>query len=342
MRVLNGPMQSWKVLAPGSVSQDRLVMTEVAEPLPLAGELVIEVAACAMCRTDLQIVEGDLPAHQLPVTPGHQVVGTVVAVGSSVDQTRVGQRVGLAWIASACERCRFCLEGRENLCPEAKFTGWDVDGGYAGQVVAKAEFAFDLSVLGDRSSVSIAPMMCAGVIGYRALRIAGVGPGDAGRRVGLYGFGASARQVLQMLRFWGIDTYVASRTRTEADQAMELGALWAGLYDERPPVPLDAAITFAPAGSVVIAALRSLDRGGVVAINAIHLDEVPSFAYDDLWLERSLRSVANVTRRDVVEFIDLVAQADLHTEFERLSFAEANDGLRRMKAGELRGSFVLV
>jgi propanol-preferring alcohol dehydrogenase len=294
-----------------------------------------------MCRTDLQIASGDLQSHKLPLIPGHQVVGRIRAVGSDVNRARIGTRVGLAWIANACGHCRFCLEGRENLCYDARFTGWDVDGGYAQQAVAESRSAFDLSALDGRSSESIAPLMCAGVIGYRALHIAGIGPASAGARLGLYGYGASARQVLQMARHWGVEVYVASRTQREAQSALAAGAVWAGAYTDRPPVPLNAAVTFAPVGSVVDEAVKSLDRGGVVAVNAIHLDELPAMNYDDLWWERSIRSVANVTSRDVQEFIALVAEIDLQTDYELLDLDEANDGLRRIESGDVRGSFVL-
>lgn len=321
---------------PGSVSTDRLKLTTTPRPSLESDQVLVAVQACAMCRTDLQIVSGDLAAHRLPLVPGHQVIGVITNVGADIDRKRIGTRVGLAWIANACGTCPFCLEGRENLCHKAEFTGWDVDGGYADEVVAYSRFAFDLSALEGRSSASIAPLMCAGVIGYRALRIAGLSANDVGARLGLYGYGASARQVLQMANHWGIDAYVACRNESEIDAAIAAGALWAGDYSERPPVPLNAAITFAPVGSVVAEAVKSLDRGGVVAINAIHLDELPKMDYDDLWWERSIRSVANVTHQDVEEFIAMVAAIDLHTEYEVLPLSEANEGLRRMDAGAPR------
>ncbi|NQU36027.1 MAG: zinc-binding alcohol dehydrogenase family protein [Actinobacteria bacterium] len=326
---------------PGPVTTDRLTLAHIDEIAPGPDQVLIDIEACAMCRTDLQIATGDVPSHRLPLTPGHQVIGRIRAVGSAIDRARIGTRVGLAWIANACGECRFCLDGRENLCYRAAFTGWDVDGGYAQQVVAESRFAFDLAPLQDRSSQSIAPLMCAGVIGYRALRIAELGAASSGARLGLYGYGASARQVLQMARHWGVDVYVATRSDQEAQSALEAGAVWAGSYTDRPPAPLDAAITFAPVGSIVAEAVKSLDRGGIVAINAIHLDELPAMNYDDLWWERSIRSVANVTSQDVGEFIELAAQIDLKTDYELLDLEDANEGLRRIESGSVRGSFVL-
>lgn len=335
---------------PGPVGTDRLTVDREDEPpAPGAGEVLVRVDACAVCRTDLQIVTGDLPARRLPVVPGHQVVGRVAAVGDGVDPARLGSRVGLAWIAGACGECRFCRSGRENLCPEATFTGWDVDGGYADAAIARSDYAFDLPDLGPAyddapggADAAIAPLLCGGVIGYRSLRVAGMGADQRGARLGLYGFGASATIVVQVARHWGLEPYVVTRSAAEAERALALGAVWAGTYDEPPPVRLDAAITFAPAGFVVGAAVKALDRGGTVAINAIHLDEVPAMDYDDLWLERSIRSVANVTRDDVREFLALVPDAGVRTEYEVLPLDDANEALRRVDAGLVRGAFVLV
>lgn len=335
-------MYSMRVDEPGDVSVPRLDWSAEADPVAGAGQVVVDVEVCAMCRTDLQIVEGDLAVHRESVIPGHQVVGRIRSVGDGVDPGRIGQRVGMAWLAFACGHCKFCLRGQENLCELAKFTGWDVDGGYATSAVAYSDFAFDLSALAGRSSASIAPLLCAGVIGYRALRIAEIDAASAGKRLGLFGYGASARQVMAIAQHWKIDTYVVTRSTSEIAAALDAGAVWAGTYDEQPPVPLDSAITFAPVGSVVIKALSCLDRGGIVAINAIHLDEIPSFNYDDLWWERSIRSIANVTKADVREYIDLVAQAGLQTTFEELPLSEANTGLQRIKSGDVEGSFVLI
>ena len=241
---------------PDPHSATRLVTRPV--PHPGSGQLLIEVTASAVCRTDLQLVSGDLPAHLLPITPGHQVVGRVAGLGSEVTGWAVGDRVGLVWLASACGRCRFCRTERENLCLHAEFTGWDVDGGYADFVVADAQFSHALDVLGDHvSDVAAAPLLCGGVIGYRALRVAEVNADSAGMKVGMYGFGASATLALQVARHWGADVYVVTRSAAEVERALALGARWAGTYDDSPPARFDAAVTFAPAASVVTAALAA-------------------------------------------------------------------------------------
>ncbi len=322
----------------------RAAVRVVDKPLPAPGpgQVRLRITASAVCRTDLQLVTGDLPAHLLPVTPGHQVVGVIDDIAPDVTDWAIGDRAGLVWLARACGTCRFCLSGRENLCLHAEFTGWDVDGGYADYVIADAEFSHHLDVLGSAmSDEAVAPLLCGGVIGYRSLRVAGVGPDSAGVRVGLYGFGASATIALQVARYWGAEVYVVTRSPDEVDRAQALGATWAGTYDQVLPTSLDAAITFAPVGAVVAQAVKALDRGGVVAINAIHLDELPAMNYDDLWWERSLRSVANVTRDDVREFLPLVAAAGVTTQFEELPLTSAPDALARVAAGDVRGAFVL-
>jgi alcohol dehydrogenase, propanol-preferring len=321
---------------PAPIDSSPLRTATVVDPEPAADEVVVAVSACGVCRTDLQLCEGDLQPRRLPIVPGHQVVGQVVAMGRSVTHRSIGQRVGVAWIAGTCERCRFCTTGRENLCERSTFTGWDRDGGYATQVVARADFVHPLPAAFD--DLDAAPLLCGGVIGYRSMRVAGVEPG---MRVGLYGFGASATSVIQVAKHWGCEVHVATRSRREQERALGLGAAWAGGYDERPPQPLDAAITFAPAGSVVVAALSALDRGAVVAINAIHLDEVPAFPYHLLWWERQVRSVANVTRRDVTEFLELAAAIPVQSHYEVYELSEANLALQRLKRGEVSGSAVL-
>jgi propanol-preferring alcohol dehydrogenase len=301
------------------------------------GSIRIRVSACGVCRTDLQICEGDLVAHKLPVVPGHQVVGRVDAVGAGVTGWRPGDRAGVAWLAGADGSCDKCTSGRENLCAKATFTGWDVDGGYATHVTARADFA--LAIPDGFDDLAAAPLMCGGVIGYRSLARSGVQPGG---RLGLYGFGASALITIQVARHWGCRVFVATRSAAERERARSLGAEWTGGYDERPPEPLDAAITFAPSGDVVRAALRAVDRGGTVAINAIHLDRVPELPYEELWWERRLASVANFTRADARAFLELAAKIPIKTEFETFPLAEANVALDRLKRGEVRGAAVLV
>lgn len=324
-------------------SGERLVAVRRPEPVPGPGEVLVEVAACAVCRTDLQLVEGDLPPRRPRIVPGHQAVGRIAALGSGVDPGThaVGTRVGVAWTAGACGTCRFCRTGRENLCPELAFTGWDRDGGFATAVTARADFTHRIPDGFD--DLAAAPLLCGGAIGYRSLRVAGIDAtaGVAGTALGLYGFGASATIVIQLAVHAGCQVFVATRSPAEQERARALGAAWVGGYDERPPVPLDAAITFAPSGDVVVAALSAVDRGGIVAINAIHLDRIPAFDYDRLWLERSLRSVANVTRRDVAEFLALAAALPIRTQVDVMPLAAANDALRRLRAGRVRGAVVL-
>lgn len=312
------------------------------DPRPGRGEVLLRVDACAVCRTDLQLATGDLRAHVLPIVPGHQVVATVVEVGPGVDAAShpVGSRVGVAWIASTCGTCRFCRSGRENLCPDAAFTGWDRDGGFATSMVARADFTYPLPAAIDASAA--APLLCGGTIGYRSLHVAGIDLSDCqGTRLGLYGFGASATCVIQLAVHAGCEVFVVTRSAAEQRRARTLGAVWTGDSDARPPLPLDAAITFAPVGSAVAAALGALDRGGTVAINAIHLDHIPELDYDQLWLERSLRSVANVTRDDVVEFLALAATIPVRTNFETFALTGANDALALLGSGSIAGAAVL-
>src|SRR5437762_2491141 len=293
------------------------------------GELSLEVLACAACRTDLQLVRGDLPAHRLPRIPGHQVVGRVTDVGAGVEGWTVGDRAGAFWLASSCGVCKACRSGRENLCPEARFTGWDVDGGYANRLVVRADFALRLPA---GQPEDLAPLLCGGVIGYRALKRSGIPPGG---RLGLYGFGASASLAIQVARSWDCEIYVATRAERDQERALEMGATWAGGATERPPVPLDAAVTFAPVGAVVVVALQALDRGATVAINAIHLDQIPAFDYDDLWWERSITSVANVTRQDAREFLELADEIGIQTNPIPYPLAEAHRALADLETGAI-------
>ncbi len=319
-----------------------LVQVQRPDPVPGAGEVRLAVSACAVCRTDLQIVTGDLPPRSLPVVPGHQVVGRVIAHGPGVDPVELplGTRVGVAWTAGCCGQCAFCSTGRENLCADLTFTGWDRDGGYASAMTARADFVHRLPAGFD--DLSAAPLLCGGTIGYRSLHVAGVDLADCrGRRLGLYGFGASATIVIQLAVHAGAQVHVATRSPAEQAAALALGAAWVGGYDDLPPEELDAAITFAPSGDVVVAALRAVGRGGIVAINAIHLDRIPAFEYDLLWGERQLRSVANVTRADVREFLDLAGAIPIRTRTEVFALAEANTALTLLNAGQIRGAAVL-
>jgi len=322
---------------PRPVGERPLDLRERPEPSPGDGELRLRVSACAVCRTDLQIVTGDLPPHRRSVVPGHQAVGVVEVVGEDAEGWRVGDRAGVTWLAGFDRTCRFCRDGRENLCEAATFTGWDRDGGFAEAMTVRADVAVRLPAgIADREA---APLLCGGVIGFRALRLSGIQPGG---RLGLYGFGASALQAIQVARHWGCEVHVASRTRADLERAASFGAASVGAYDDPPPRPLHAAITFAPVGSVVVAALRALDRGGTVVVNAIHLDGIPAFDYDDLWWERSIRSVANVTRRDARDYLELAATIPIRTEVEVHPLADGNEALARLERGETAGAAVLV
>jgi alcohol dehydrogenase, propanol-preferring len=329
-------MLAMQLAVPARIAEHPLRRVELELPRLAEGELLLRVSACGVCRTDLQLTEGDLVARRLPIVPGHQIVGRVEAVGEGVTTWKVGERAGVAWLASSCGTCARCLEGRENLCESARFTGWDQDGGYATFAIARADFALRIPEAFD--DLSAAPLLCGGVVGYRSLVVSGVRPGQ---RLGLFGFGASALLVLQVAIHWGCRVFVCTRSEAERARARELGAEWAGGYDEAPPERLDAAITFAPVGSVVVAALQALDRGGTVAVNAIHLDRIPSFSYDALWWERSIRSVANFTRADARAFLELAAQIPIRTAIDVVPLAEANVALERLAAGRVSGALVL-
>lgn len=321
----------------GPIASDslRIERRELAELQ--SGQILVTVRACGICRTDLQIIEGALPARRSSIVPGHQIVGVVAALGPNV-RLRVGTRVGISWLGGTDGSCRYCRAGTENLCDEPVFTGYDIDGGYAAAVVARADFAYALS---DRlDDVHAAPLLCAGVIGFRALRVAGVQPGE---HVGLYGFGASAHLALPILKHWGCSVSVATRGENHRAFAAQLGADWIGAETDRPPRQLDRAITFAPSGDVVVAALGALRKGGVVAINAIHLDRMPQFDYDSLlWGERQIRSVANMTRADAREFLDLAAELELKPTATSFAFARVNDALCALQEGAFDGEAVLV
>jgi alcohol dehydrogenase, propanol-preferring len=311
--------------------------TERPLPTPGVGEVRLRVKACAVCRTDLHVVDGELPDLGRPVVPGHQIVGVVEAVGSGVERLAVGRRVGVPWLGWTCGTCAFCTSGRENLCVKARFTGYQIDGGFAEQAVADARYCFPIPE--SYADVEAAPLLCAGLIGYRSLRMAG----DA-VRLGLYGFGAAAHIVIQVARHQGRRVFAFTRPGDRAAQAfaLSLGAEWAGESGASAPEPLDAAILFAPAGELVPAALRAVDRGGTVVCAGIHMSDIPSFPYRILWEERVVRSVANLTRRDGEEFLALAPTVPVRTEVETLPLAAANEALDRLRTGRVRGAAVLV
>lgn len=328
-------MRALELIRPGPVVGAPLRLVERPEPEPGPGQLRLRVAACAVCRTDLQLAEGDIEARRLPIVPGHQAVGRVDAIGAGVEGWSIGDRAGAYWLFGSDGTCRFCRTGRENLCEAAEFTGWDRDGGYAESMIVRADVA--VRIPDGYDDMAAAPLLCGGVIGYRSLRLSGIQPGG---RLGLFGFGASASLCIQVARHWGCEVHVRVRSESERARAAELGAASVGGYGEATP-PLDAAVTTAPAGEVVLAALRSVDRGGVVAINAIHLDRVPEFPYEWLWWERQLRSVANVTRRDATEFMELAASVPIETRADAYPLEAGNEALRALSEGRVRGAAVL-
>lgn len=323
----------------GPVDDRRLVEDECDLPAPADGEVALRVLACGVCHTDLHIVEGEV-VTPLPRVPGHQVVATVESVGGNVQGVSVGDRVGVGWLASTCGACEYCESGRENLCDGARFTGRDADGGYAERMLADARFVYPLPSA--FSDIEAAPLLCAGIIGYRALKLSELKPGQ---RLGLFGFGASAHLAIQVASApggWGCETYVFTRSEAHRRLARELGAVWTGGAEDDPGVALDSAVSFAPAGWIVAAALARLGRGGTLAVNAVHASDIPSFAYERLYWERTVRSVANFTKEDAREFLALAADIPLRVEVEVHGLRDANDVLVRLKRGEVQGAAVLV
>jgi alcohol dehydrogenase, propanol-preferring len=320
-------MKAAVLTQPDAIESRPLAIADVEPPVPGPGEVVVRVTACGVCRTDLHVVEGELRPLCTRLIPGHQVVGEVD-----------GQRVGAFWLGGTDGTCPYCMRGEENLCDAPQFTGYSFNGGYAEAMVARRDFLVPLPpTLGD---LEAAPLLCAGIIGFRSLRVAGVRPGE---RVGLFGFGASAHLALPVLRAWSCEAYVATRGAAHQALARARGAHWVGAERERPPVPLDRAITFAPSGDVVVAALGSLRKGGVVAINAIHLDRMPEFDYDTLlWGERQIRSVANVTRQDARDFLALAAELKLAPQVTVFPLDQANEALLALKRDRISGAAVLV
>jgi len=317
-------------------AHEKLRCDHVPIPEPGPGQLLVKVRSCGVCRTDLHIVDGELTEPKLPLVPGHEIVGTVEALGAGVEQHRVGERVGVPWLGGSCGRCAYCRRGEENLCAQARFTGYQLDGGYAEYTLADARFCFALPERYDDASA--APLLCAGLIGYRALRFAG----DA-RRLGIYGFGAAAHIVAQVAVAEGREVYAFTRAGDAPAQALarKVGACWAGGSQETAPQPLDAAIIFAPVGALIPTALEAVRRGGTVVCGGIHMSDIPSFPYRLLWGERTLRSVANLTRKDAEDFLALAARVPIATQVETLGLEAANEALDRLRAGKIAGAFVL-
>ena len=328
-------MKAAVLVEPADISKYPLRIMEVPNPEPQPGYVVLRVRACGVCRTDLHISEGELPQQRKNLVPGHQIVGEIVAGDTSI--LPLGTRVGVSWIGGIDGTCWYCKHEMENLCDSLAFTGYNVDGGYAGYALVRSDFVFELPASLD--DLQAAPLLCAGIIGFRSLRVAGVEPGE---RVGLFGFGASAHLAIEVLKHWKCETYVSTRGESHRRLASELGAVWVGAEVDKPPVELDRAITFAPSGAVVVAALASLRKGGVVAINAIHLDHIPEFDYDSLlWGERQIRSVANMTRADARDFLQVAADIHLRPKITVFLLDQVNEALLALKADSIDGAAVI-
>jgi propanol-preferring alcohol dehydrogenase len=314
-----------------------LRLADLPTPKPGAGQFLIRVFACAVCRTDLHVVDGELMQPKLPLIPGHEIVGTIEAKGDGAERFEIGDRVGIPWLGWSCGECIYCKSGKENLCDRARFTGYTIDGGYAEHTVADQRFCFPIPSL--YSNAQAAPLLCAGLIGYRSLVKAG-----NGKRLGIYGFGAAAHIVVQVARYQKREIYAFTRPgdKDAVKFALALGAVWAGGSNELPPEKLDAAIIFAPAGELVPQALRAVGKGGVVVCGGIHMSDIPSFPYEILWEERSVCSVANLTRRDGEEFLALAPRVPVRTEVQTFPLEEANEALARLRTGKIRGAAVLV
>jgi propanol-preferring alcohol dehydrogenase len=314
-----------------------LEWTDLPDREPGPGEIRVKVFACGVCRTDLHVVDGELPDPQTPIIPGHEIVGRIDAIGPGVADLRMGQRVGIPWLAHTCGVCPYCADGRENLCDHPIFTGYTRDGGFATAAIADARFAFPLGETGD--DVSLAPLLCAGLIGWRSLAVAG-----EGKKLGLYGFGAAAHILIQVAKWQNRSVYAFTRPGDKAAQdfARKLGAAWAGGSDETPPILLDAAIIFAPVGDLVPLALKALRKGGRVVCAGIHMSDIPSFSYDLLWEERQILSVANLTRQDGIDFLKLAADIGIVTQTTTYPLTEANRALDDLRAGRFEGAAVLV
>ena len=329
-------MKAALLKSPRPATHPSLEIAEVARPTVIEGHILLRVLACGVCRTDLHIVDGELPTLRSALIPGHQIVGEVV---EGADETLpLGSRVGVSWMGGVDGDCPYCRRGMENLCDKPIFTGYTVDGGYAEFALVRRDFVFPLP--GGLDAAHVAPLLCAGIIGFRSLRIAGVEPGD---RVGLFGFGSSASLTIAVLQAWKCEVYVSSRGEAHRKLATSLGATWVGSEHDKPPVELDRAITFAPSGEVVVSALASLRKGGVVAINAIHLDQMPAFDYDKLlWGERQIRSVANMTRADARDFLKLAHEIGIRPRVALFSLAEANAAIEAVRHETADGSVVIV
>jgi propanol-preferring alcohol dehydrogenase len=329
-------MKAMLLTASAPIEDSPLVLSELPQPDPGPGQIRIRVRVCGVCHTDLHTVEGELELPKLPVVPGHQIVGVVDRLGTGVTRFQVGDRVGVPWLHQTCGRCDYCRRGDENLCESAQFTGLHVDGGYAEYTLAPADFAYPIPDV--FSDAEASPLLCAGIIGYRSLRLSEIQPGQ---RLGLYGFGASAHIAIQVARHWGCEVYVFTRTESHRQLARELGATWVGDARDDPGVRMHSSITFAPAGWIVPEALRMLDKGGTLAINAIHMSPIPEMPYHLIYHERSVRSVANSTRRDAEELLKVAAEIPIRSEVQAFPLEAANQALQALKDSQIDGAAAL-
>lgn len=324
---------------PLDVVENPLCFENVDKPSPKANEVLVKVRVCGICRTDLHVVEGELPLPILPIIPGHQVVGEVAECGENVSSLKVGDRVGVAWLQATCGKCKFCTSGRENLCEQASFTGWTVPGGYAEYVVAPEQFIYPIP--DGFADEHAAPLLCAGIIGYRSLKLMNISDWR-GKRVGIYGFGAAAHISIQLLKAWGAEVYVCTRDKSHQVLADEMGATWVGGTVDHPPALLDASVVFAPASEIIPPALQALDRDGRLILAGIHMSPIPSFSYDILYGEKLIKSVTNNTKQDGIEFLAEAVQAGIKTKTESFPLRDANEALIALKYDHIKGAGVLV
>ncbi len=329
-------MQACILRAPAAIETNPLQLADLQKPVPKGSQVLVRVSACGVCRTDLHVIEGELTPRKLPITPGHQVVGVIEAAGNRATLHPIGTRVGIAWLHATDRTCEYCKSGKENLCDHPEFTGYTVDGGYAEYALAEESFVYPIpDGFGD---LQAAPLLCAGIIGFRSLRLSGI---ERGGRLGLYGFGAAAHVAIQVARHWGAEVYACTRDARHQKLALELGAVWAGGTVDQPPAKLNSAIIFAPAGEIVPAALKALKKGGTLALGGIHMSAIPSLDYQLLYHERVVRSVANNTRQDGHDFLRVAAEIPIHTQMEVFPLREANRALNALKNDAIRGAAVL-
>jgi propanol-preferring alcohol dehydrogenase len=322
--------------SPAPIENNPLELADVPKPVPTGHQVLVRIRACGICRTDLHVIEGELPARKSPITPGHQVVGVIEAAGDQAKAHPIGACVGIAWLHSTDGTCEYCKAGKENLCNHPTFTGYSVDGGYAEYALAEEDFVYPIPE--GFADLEAAPLLCAGIIGFRSLRLSGI---ERGGRLGLYGFGAAAHVAIQVARYWGAEVYACTRDARHQKLALELGAVWAGGALGEPPQKLDSAIIFAPAGEIVPAALKALKKGGTLALGGIHMSTIPQLDYDLLYQERVVRSVANNTRQDGYDFLRVAAQIPIRTQIEIFPLEEANRALNALKNDAIRGAAVL-